>query len=167
MIWYFIVNYLTPGLRVLMRRCAERFSSIYSLLSGWICVCCCLLKVASSGRELVAASVSLIKRIWFLRCISRLLSLDARSSRVSLRSTCVQGCEGRLMLVLLERVSVCTVDLSRCCMSMWMYLCSLLLRVKRKWLVEMENSRRSSISINTSLSSPAPLQHGLSPSNLL
>lgn len=45
----------------------------------------------------------------FRRRSSRLLSLGATSSPVSLRSTCVHGCEGRLMLVLRERVSVCPV----------------------------------------------------------
>lgn len=86
------------------------FPRIFTFVRLNLCLCCCcLLKAASSGRELVAASGSLIKWIRFLGRISGLLSLGARSSPVSLRSTCVQGCEGRLMLVLRERVSVCTV----------------------------------------------------------
>lgn len=99
---------------------------------------------------------------------------SARSSPVSIRSTCVQGCEGRLTLVVQRDVQLCSTHsertvhsygtpLSRCCTSAWMDLCGLLQRVERKWLVQMENSRHSSISINTSLSSPAPLEHGLSP----
>lgn len=135
--------------------------------------CCCLVKAASSGRALVLTSGSLIKWIWFLRYNFRLLSLGARSSLVSLRPTCVCVWGGAVR----DGWCRCSVRecqyvqyiiyLSSCCMSAWMFLCGLLRRVKRKWLVQMENSRRSGININASLSSPAPLEHGLSPSNLL
>lgn len=54
---------------------------VYSLLSGGICVSAAVYwSSAYSGRELVVASSSLIKWIWFLRRISRLLSLGARTS---------------------------------------------------------------------------------------
>lgn len=103
------MNYLT--LQPAGSACAERFSS---------CIHFCLAESVSlllptehsvqwkriDGGIRQFDKVDLVSQAYFQAAPSQ----GARSSSVSLRSTCVQGCEGRLMLVLHERVSVCTVN---------------------------------------------------------